>query len=213
MILPSGTYFALEAGPFEKLRRLIEEARGIEDVPGRTLKLSRFQASLWSELQDVGVVTAQAAAWQKSVGGLLAGDEVVDRRVPVDAAGQRCGRISRKGSTGSHFCYDHGLGGVLADDMGLGKTVQTLALICHARLERPDAEPFLVVAPTSVVGNWAAECAKFAPGAAGGRDHRNRGPRRYRSADAGPGRRYRRVLVCAVPIGLREIFRACPGPG
>ena len=64
MILPSGTYFALEAGPFEKLRRLIEEARGIEDVPGRTLKLSRFQASLWNELTDVGVVTAQAAAWQ-----------------------------------------------------------------------------------------------------------------------------------------------------
>ena len=52
-------------------------------MPGRTLKLSRFQASLWNELQEVGVVTAQAAAWQKSVGGLLAGDEVVDRRVPA----------------------------------------------------------------------------------------------------------------------------------
>ena len=37
------------------------------------------------------------------------------------------------------FLYDHGLGGVLADDMGLGKTVQTLALICHARAENPDA--------------------------------------------------------------------------
>ena len=163
MILPSGTYFALEAGPFEKLRRLIEEARGIEDVPGRSLKISRFQASLWNELTDLGVVTAQAAAWQKSVGGLLAGDEVIDQAVPTTLKAT-LRPYQQDGFNWLTFLHDHGLGGVLADDMGLGKTVQTLALICHARLERPDTEPFLVVAPTSVVGNWAAECAKFAPG-------------------------------------------------
>ena len=41
--------------------------------------------------------------------------------------------------------------------MGLGKTLETLALICHARQADPSAAPFLVVAPTSVVPNWAAE--------------------------------------------------------
>ena len=43
--------------------------------------------------------------------------------------------------------------------MGLGKTLQALALIRHAD-DRPDgraARPFLVVAPTCVVGNWGAE--------------------------------------------------------
>jgi SNF2 family DNA or RNA helicase len=59
--------------------------------------------------------------------------------------------------------WSHGLGGILADDMGLGKTVQALALICHARLVSPSDAPFLVVAPTSVVSNWAAEAARFAP--------------------------------------------------
>ena len=162
MILPSGTYFALAAGPFERLRRLIEEARGIEDVPGRTLKISRFQASLWSELTDIGIVTAQADAWQKSVGGLMAGDQVIDRVVP-STLHATLRPYQQDGFNWLAFLYDHGLGGVLADDMGLGKTVQTLALICHARLENPDPDPFLVVAPTSVVGNWAAECAKFAP--------------------------------------------------
>jgi SNF2 family DNA or RNA helicase len=53
---------------------------------------------------------------------------------------------------------------VLADDMGLGKTIQTLALMCSVRERNEEAGPFLVVAPTSVVGNWAAEAARFAPG-------------------------------------------------
>ncbi len=50
-------------------------------------------------------------------------------------------------------------GAVLADDMGLGKTVQTLALL----LQRADAGPALVIAPTSVCGNWLIEAARFAP--------------------------------------------------
>ena len=53
-----------------------------------------------------------------------------------------------------------GLGAVLADDMGLGKTVQTLALL----LARAAEGPALVVAPTSVCGNWVAETQRFAPG-------------------------------------------------
>jgi hypothetical protein len=53
-----------------------------------------------------------------------------------------------------------GLGACLADDMGLGKTLQALGLL----LRRADLGPSLVVAPTSVVANWAAETARFAPG-------------------------------------------------
>ena len=48
--------------------------------------------------------------------------------------------------------------------MGLGKTVQTLALIVRAREAAAGSPPFLVVAPTSVVGVWQAEAARFAPG-------------------------------------------------
>ncbi len=162
MILPSGTYFSLDCEPFLTLRKLIEEARALQDVPSRTLRINRFQASLWDELQDLGVVTSQAAAWKKSVGGLLAGDQIVDRPVP-DSLRATLRPYQQTGFNWLAFLFDHDLGGVLADDMGLGKTIQTLALICHARSERPDAAPFLVVSPTSVVGNWAAECQKFAP--------------------------------------------------
>ncbi len=162
MILPSGVYFPLDCEPFVTLRRLIDEARALDDLPGRTLKINRFQAALWDELQDLGVVTAQAESWKKSVGGLLAGDQIIDRPMP-QALHATLRPYQQTGFNWLAFLFDHELGGVLADDMGLGKTVQTLALICHARAERPEAEPFLVVAPTSVVGNWAAECRKFAP--------------------------------------------------
>jgi hypothetical protein len=54
-----------------------------------------------------------------------------------------------------------GLGGCLADDMGLGKTVQLIALHLHRRTLR--AGPTLVACPTSLLGNWERELARFAP--------------------------------------------------
>ena len=57
-----------------------------------------------------------------------------------------------------------GLGGILADEMGLGKTVQTLAVIATLRAAHPGGGPCLVTAPTSLLGNWEAEAARFAPG-------------------------------------------------
>ncbi len=53
------------------------------------------------------------------------------------------------------FLWDNGFGGILADDMGLGKTLQTLALFGRIREAGETTEPFLVVAPTSVIANWA----------------------------------------------------------
>lgn len=56
-----------------------------------------------------------------------------------------------------------GLGGVLADDMGLGKTVQALAHLAIEKAEGRLDRPALVIAPTSLMGNWRAEAAQFAP--------------------------------------------------
>src|SRR5690606_12454763 len=56
------------------------------------------------------------------------------------------------------------LGACLADDMGLGKTIQLLAFLLD-RVERAprDRRPALLVAPTSVLGNWEREIERFAP--------------------------------------------------
>ncbi len=63
----------------------------------------------------------------------------------------------RAGLQWLRFLRDMELNGVLADDMGLGKTVQALAAMLDA------GGRHLVVAPTSVLRNWAIEAARFAP--------------------------------------------------
>jgi len=55
-----------------------------------------------------------------------------------------------------------GLNGCLADDMGLGKSVQVITRIMTEK-EAVATPPTLLIAPTSVVGNWLREIAKFAP--------------------------------------------------
>ncbi|MBY6241548.1 DEAD/DEAH box helicase [Methylosinus sp. Sm6] len=55
------------------------------------------------------------------------------------------------------------LGACLADDMGLGKTIQLLALLLTAKQRAPEGGPSLLVAPASLLANWASEAARFAP--------------------------------------------------
>jgi SNF2 family DNA or RNA helicase len=56
-----------------------------------------------------------------------------------------------------------GTGGVLADEMGLGKTLQTIAHVTIEKAEGRLDAPVLVVGPTTLVGNWSRELARFAP--------------------------------------------------
>ncbi|RSZ66202.1 DEAD/DEAH box helicase [Corynebacterium hylobatis] len=69
----------------------------------------------------------------------------------------------RRGVDWLYWMSRNNLGAVLADDMGLGKTLQLLALLAVEHERGEAGGPTLVVAPTSVVGNWAKEAAKFVP--------------------------------------------------
>ena len=162
LLLPDGTYFSLDKPELRTLRTLIEEARALQDTPSAGLRISRFQAGLWEELAALGVVERQAAAWREQVRGLLSTTALPDPDVPEGLQAD-LRPYQREGLAWLQFLWQARLGGILADDMGLGKTVQALALLCHARSADPDAPPFLVVAPTSVLPNWAAEAARFAP--------------------------------------------------
>ncbi len=63
-----------------------------------------------------------------------------------------------------HFLTTLGLGACLADDMGLGKTVQIISLLLTLKEKsKAHKKPSLLVLPASLLANWKAEIAKFAP--------------------------------------------------
>ncbi len=74
----------------------------------------------------------------------------------------------KRGVSWLQYLEQLGLNGCLADDMGLGKTIQVIARLLQEREIATKAgikniPPTLLIAPTSVVGNWYHEIQKFAP--------------------------------------------------
>ncbi|MDM5190820.1 DEAD/DEAH box helicase [Bacillus sp. DX4.1] len=61
------------------------------------------------------------------------------------------------------YLRELGFGALLADDMGLGKSIQTITYLLYTKENQLQTGPALIVAPTSVLGNWQKEFERFAP--------------------------------------------------
>ncbi|MEK8053208.1 DEAD/DEAH box helicase [Ideonella sp. DXS22W] len=146
---------------------------------------------------DDGSAPAGDRAWQQRVQALNAAAALTPAVPPALHASLR--PYQADGFTWLVRRTAAGFGVVLADDMGLGKTLQTLALLLH----RLDEGPALVVAPTSVVANWAAEAARFAPGLRV-RDHATE--REAALTDLAPGD----VVLTSYGLLLRDIEAFTP---
>ena len=149
-----------------QVRSLLELVEGLEDAEKST-----------EENPEKGTEKALDKGTQDSPAPQKTSRQVIAQR-PVPAGLQATLRPYQvEGFQWLSFLYEQRLGGILADDMGLGKTVQALALLAHAieehravserTTERGESvepfAPFLVVAPTSVITNWAAEAERFLP--------------------------------------------------
>jgi superfamily II DNA or RNA helicase len=164
----------------EEVAALAEAKRPLVRLRGRWVRVNRELLERLRRRRGPRITAAEALA------AALTGSLVVDGdRVEFRATGALADLVDRLAGAGraaveppeglratlrpyqrrglswlARMC-ELGLGGCLADDMGLGKTVQVIALHLH---RRPlGAGPTLVVCPTSLLGNWQRELARFAP--------------------------------------------------
>ena len=154
-------YIALGDGQFlaltDALRQQLADLRALAQPQGGGSRIAAMAALAWSG-QD-GAPTLQGdAAWTRR---LQRWDQAQQREHALPAGLQAELRDYQvAGWRWLMRLADSGFGAVLADDMGLGKTLQTLGLL----VARAAGGPALVMAPTSVTGNWLAEAARFTPG-------------------------------------------------
>jgi non-specific serine/threonine protein kinase len=119
-----------------------------------------------------GVAGQADVAWSESVAGpwlaeTLAALRHHDELSRVDPGRSFQGTLRPYQQSGVQWLYlltQLKLGACLADDMGLGKTIQVLSLLLVLKNEaREKRKPCLLVVPASLLSNWAAEIARFAP--------------------------------------------------
>ena len=144
----------------DTLRALFGERSAARDDHG--MRLSRYEAGLLTDLENQGFALEGGKRWRQLAQKLNDFDGIRAVPVPTDLIAT-LRPYQQRGLDWLQFLCEYGFNGVLADDMGLGKTVQTLAhLLVEKGAGRLD-RPALLVAPTSLMGNWQREAARFAP--------------------------------------------------
>lgn len=171
LLLVDNSYLYLNHPALTPLAELIAEGQDLDEWE-TGLRVSRHQAVFFPDFEDLAEESEAALEWRALVRD-VGRDHPAEVAVPTGIRAE-LRPYQRAGFHWLAFLWRHRLGGILADDMGLGKTLQCLTLIAWAGQGDPGSEeaapvpperrPFLVVAPTSVMGNWASEAARFAPG-------------------------------------------------
>ncbi|WP_018924078.1 DEAD/DEAH box helicase [Salsuginibacillus kocurii] len=158
----NGRFLSLEGETMQKIRDVMEGSGVSADelMDGRAL-LPKYRA-LEADNADAAANMVQRSALYDELIRAIKQPETVDADAPEKLQAD-LRDYQLRGFRWFTSLARYGFGGVLADDMGLGKTLQALTYILHAREADPEAQPFLVVAPSSLVYNWEKEARTFTP--------------------------------------------------
>ena len=183
--LRNGKLALIDSGAVEELQEILVDCAPEQGLPGSDAtryRMGNAQAGfLEAGLRDAGLAVQAPATWRQQA---RAGSGEVDLKCPpLGPLDSVLRPYQKQGVAWLRFLRDQQFGGVLADEMGLGKTLQVIAHLAAIIRTQPARErrPWLVVCPTSLVYNWAAEVARFAPDLKVVRLH---GPDRHRQFDA-----------------------------
>ncbi|HEX5502924.1 MAG TPA: DEAD/DEAH box helicase [Thermomicrobiales bacterium] len=144
----------------DKMQELLEfwRARGTEEATLTPLDLLRLEAEAADDLEwdhDGAVEELLARLQDKGAFAPIADPPALQGTLRD---------YQRRGVAWLTYMERLGLNPCLADDMGLGKTLQVIASLLLEREGTAAPPPTLIVAPTSVLGNWRKEIERFAPG-------------------------------------------------
>ncbi|HSV78230.1 MAG TPA: DEAD/DEAH box helicase [Ramlibacter sp.] len=157
----------------KKLERLLQRFQAIEQSAAASglpfAEAMRLMAG--ASLGDDDTFDRADADWSQLVAGPWLAETLQGLRQPEGLAQVQPGPELKASlrpyqQVGVRWLYllsKLGLGACLADDMGLGKTIQVLSLLLVLKREPANARPSLLVAPASLLANWAAEAERFAP--------------------------------------------------
>jgi superfamily II DNA or RNA helicase len=151
--LGNGEFIALT----EELKKRLEELALFSTIDKTGVKLNKFAVPAIEELSQSAGSFKTDKAW-KDFQKVIESNREKTYHVPANLQAE-LRPYQEEGFYWMARLADWDAGACLADDMGLGKTLQALALLLH----RADNGPALVVCPASVVANWVAEAARFAP--------------------------------------------------
>ncbi|WP_066959301.1 SNF2-related protein [Microbulbifer sp. Q7] len=154
-----GDWVSVNTQPLQSIRGLLLDLLK-EKKLGGAVRLPAFQAAQFDALAELD--ERKAPATRKMIAQLrdFSGLETVPVPKGLNATLRP---YQQEGLNWLVFLQRYGFGGILADDMGLGKTLQTLALVQHMKETGALNRPALVIAPTSLTGNWQHEAARFTP--------------------------------------------------
>ncbi|MHB1291701.1 MAG: DEAD/DEAH box helicase [Sulfuricella sp.] len=156
----------------KKLGRMLERFQAIEQEAAETgLPFAEAMRLMAGASLDDAIDPADAD-WAQLVAGPWLAETLQGLRQPEGLAQVSPGQELRAtlrpyqqfGVRWLYLLTKLGLGACLADDMGLGKTIQVLSLLLVLKREQENIRPSLLVAPASLLANWADEAERFAPG-------------------------------------------------
>jgi SNF2 family DNA or RNA helicase len=164
--LPHGQRLVLPAARIQALvSTLLEMAEG-SSLDGGKLRLSSADAARLAEFEAANPELSShwiGGAERLAMGRALQQVEHIEAVLPPWGLAAQLRGYQQTGLNWLQFLRRQGLSGILADDMGLGKTVQAIAHILLEKEQGRLTQPVLIVAPTSLMGNWRREAQKFAP--------------------------------------------------
>ena len=175
LILPSGTWLNLDRPELDRLRNLIDEARGCSRSTTGSIRLNPFQTDWWEELRrwewsspSHGAGPTTSPACRRSA--------PPNPSIPWDSAAE-LRHYQQDGLDWLAFLHRNRLGGIPGRRHGPGKDRPDARAVPPRADQDPDAR--FLVAPTTVVANWHRETGPVRPGVGGGHHPGDRGGTRH----------------------------------